>query len=373
VIIHTFLHEEHGLEERAEAGPLERGSMPTPCVGVKELSAIVDSLSAARLADADRLDDAAQRIEHLEAQLLERDSQQSQQVAEAKKLRDELVGYRASSASLETLERDHKQLLQEHHALKAALERLLHHGTPLTSGLAVLTRLHDARMAPHLVSQLHVPSVTTSPSAKQASDAAAATSAAHAIAQANLSTVLKGYTEASERLEIMAVAVKQLAEPLRAWTQAMSDARTLVKGSNDDDQEVPLPLAAEDETQPVKTAVQHALVHSRTTERVEEPHREPTTRSGEEARKQRDASSRARHGAKHVTFDLPPPVARVTSDHNGGGSMAANATVAPAVVGGIATARPSGSALDHPRDRGVPPPRPPPLSLHPLHRAQSQG
>ena len=358
--------------------------MPTPCVGVKELSAIVDSLSAARLADADRLDDAAQRIEHLEAQLLERDSQQSQQVAEAKKLRDELVGYRASSASLETLEREHKQLLQEHHALKAALERLLHHGTPLTSGLAVLTRLHDARMAPHLVSQLHVPSVNTSPSAKQASDAAAATSAAHAIAQANLSTVLKGYTEASERLEIMAVAVKQLAEPLRAWTQAMSDARTLVKGSNDDDQEVPLPLAAEDETQPVKTAVQHALVHSqnalvhsRTTERVEEPHREPTTRSGEEARKQRDASSRARHGAKHVTFDLPPPVARATSDHNGGGSMAANATVAPAVVGGIATARPSGSALDHPRDhprdRGVPPPRPPPLSLHPLHRAQSQG
>ena len=98
--------------------------MPTPCVGVKELSAIVDSLSAARLADADRLDDAAQRIEHLEAQLLERDSQQSQQVAEAKKLRDELVGYRASSASLETLEREHKQLLQEHHALKAALERL---------------------------------------------------------------------------------------------------------------------------------------------------------------------------------------------------------------------------------------------------------
>jgi hypothetical protein len=101
-------------------------------------------------------------------------------VAEAKKLRDELVGYRASSASLETLEREHKQLLQEHHALKAALERLLHHGTPLTSGLAVLTRLHDARMAPHLVSQLHVPSVTTSPSAKQASDAAAATSAAGA-------------------------------------------------------------------------------------------------------------------------------------------------------------------------------------------------
>lgn len=355
--------------------------MPAPCVGVKELSAIVDSLSAARLTDADRLDDAAQRIEHLEAQLLERDSQQSQQMIEAKKLRDELaelhVGHRASSASLETLEREHKQLLQEHRALTAALERLLHHGTPLTSGLAVLTRLHDARMAPHLVSQLHVPSVTTSPSAKQASDAAAATSAAHAIAQANLSTVLKGYTEASERLEIVAVAVKQLAEPLRAWTQAMSDARTLVKGSNDDDQEVPLPLAAEDETQPLKTAVPHALVHSRTTERVKEPHREPTTRIGEEARKQRDASSRARHGAKHVTFDLPPPVAHATSDHNGGGSMAANATVAPAVVGGIATARPSGSALDHPRDhprdRGVPPPRPPPLSLHPLHRAQSQG
>ena len=361
--------------------------MPTPCVGVKELSAIVDSLSAARLADADRLDDAYQRIEHLEAQLLDRDSQISQQADEDQKLRDELaelhIGYRASSASLETLEREHKQLLQENHALTAALERLLHHGTPLTSCLAGLTRLHDARMAPHLVSQLHVPSVTTSPSTKQASDADAAPSA-HAIAQANLSTVLKGYTEASERLEFVAVAVKQLAEPLRAWTQAMSDARTLVKGPNDDDQEVPLPLAAGDETQPLKTAVQHALVHSRTTEqfteqfteRAEEPHREPTTRSGEEARKQRDASSRARHGAKHVTFDLPPPVARATSDHNGGGSMAANATVAPAVVGGIATARPSESALDHPRDhprdRGVPPPRPPPLSLHPVPRAQSQ-
>ena len=68
-------------------------------------------------------------------EVFSRDSQQSHKAAEAQKLRDELaeldIRYRASSASLDTLEREHKQLLQENHALTAAL-RSVHNSPSVT-------------------------------------------------------------------------------------------------------------------------------------------------------------------------------------------------------------------------------------------------
>ena len=127
--------------------PIRSREQPASGVGVEELSAIVKSLSAARLSDAER-------IEQLEAQLLDRDRQQDEQAAAIQKLSDELadmqVSYSARSASFENIERKHKRLIRERDGLITALEQIQQHGTPLMADLAALIRLHDARMTPLL-------------------------------------------------------------------------------------------------------------------------------------------------------------------------------------------------------------------------------
>ena len=230
------------------------------------LHAIINSLTAGRVADAERIEQLEAKLRHAEGE---------------REISDNLNDARLSR--LQNSERHCKSLQHDLDAATESLHRTQSSGHELAAELATLLRELEARVVPPLAV-----------AAASHSSGEGAAAAAQAIAQANLEAAVSGYKEATARMESMRAKTRSLTVPLRAFQRALLGASSNGSGIGIDAQHLVF-ASAEEEAEYYVQAMRgevreriQAEEKERDTEKFQNM-RESNRRMGEELRRRKAA------------------------------------------------------------------------------------